>query len=718
MRLGYRLLPAAIFLLAAFPRPAAAQREAYSFVSYAGSDVSLVSSATDEETARINTPILSGDRIVTGASSRAEAVLASGNIVRIDAKSELRFDRMAQTYEAEDERDLLYLLRGAVAIDVREVESQERAFRLDTDDATIVVEGKGQLRIDVGRRGTEVYVTAGQVDVSGRGGQVTLGAGEYAYVRGTDPVGAESYDPPRDRFARFVDERRDRRTSSSATAYVGADYDYESSIANFDDYGSWTYESAYNRWGWRPNVAADWRPYSLGYWRYTPVGLTWVSYEPWGWLPYHYGTWSWDAGTGWFWLPGSVYAPAWVYWSYTPSYVGWCPTGYYGYYPNYYRSTRLWYGTDGGYLRHPYLRGRVDVTRVDPRGWSYVPSRRLGVRLDPARDILRGDRVPMRPGQTAVVATAPLRIDRGSLSAPLAIQNAVRRITTEPAGGRGGPSRVDEGLTTILRRDPHLTPAAERELRGSILSSGRPETLRPVAPDQILAPRSREEAFVRPGNSGSGAGRRSSGESWRTTAAPARQADAGSRVEPRRRDDGWRSPASPAPRNLSPRPADRSRQSDTGWRAPRAVPKENAGAPPVRRNEGDWREAPRRGSPAPRMEAPAPRKEAPAPRNEAPVRRSEGAWREAPRRERIEAPAPRREAVAPRREAAVRPYEPPVRSYEPNRSHEPARRAPAPHAPPAAAPRYAPAPVPQFRSAPAPAPRVAPAAPRGGQPRR
>ena len=46
---------------------------------------------------------------------------------------------------------------------------------------------------------------------------------------------------------------------------------------------------------WRPRVAAGGRPYSNGSWYYTPVGLTWWSYDPWGWYPFHYGNWFFDA---------------------------------------------------------------------------------------------------------------------------------------------------------------------------------------------------------------------------------------------------------------------------------------------------------------------------------------------------------------------------------------------------------------------------------------
>jgi hypothetical protein len=42
-------------------------------------------------------------------------------------------------------------------------------------------------------------------------------------------------------------------------------------------------------------------------------------------MPYHYGTWVWESGYGWVWIPGTVWAPAWVTWCYGDSYVGWAP---------------------------------------------------------------------------------------------------------------------------------------------------------------------------------------------------------------------------------------------------------------------------------------------------------------------------------------------------------------------------------------------------------
>jgi hypothetical protein len=47
--------------------------------------------------------------------------------------------------------------------------------------------------------------------------------------------------------------------------------------------------------------------------------------ERWGWLAYHYGRWGFDASLGWFWVPGTVWGPAWVAWRWGDAYIGWAP---------------------------------------------------------------------------------------------------------------------------------------------------------------------------------------------------------------------------------------------------------------------------------------------------------------------------------------------------------------------------------------------------------
>jgi hypothetical protein len=79
---------------------------------------------------------------------------------------------------------------------------------------------------------------------------------------------------------------------------------------------------------WRPgNVDEDWRPYYEGRWQATNAGWAWMSDEPFGWAVYHYGRWAYEREAGWVWLPGSVWAPAWVSWRWGDGYAGWCPLG-------------------------------------------------------------------------------------------------------------------------------------------------------------------------------------------------------------------------------------------------------------------------------------------------------------------------------------------------------------------------------------------------------
>jgi hypothetical protein len=94
---------------------------------------------------------------------------------------------------------------------------------------------------------------------------------------------------------------------------------------NLSPYGTWVYTSAYGEI-WHPTVvAATWAPYVYGEWVYTDCGWTWVSYDPFGQDPFHYGTWVWVDAYGWCWEPGYVWGPGWVTWAYTDTYIGWAP---------------------------------------------------------------------------------------------------------------------------------------------------------------------------------------------------------------------------------------------------------------------------------------------------------------------------------------------------------------------------------------------------------
>jgi len=90
-------------------------------------------------------------------------------------------------------------------------------------------------------------------------------------------------------------------------------------------YGRWI-EIDYGVVVWRPTIMnRNWSPYNEGRWIWTSDGWYWQSYEPFGYITYHYGRWYFDDYYGWLWYPDYEWAPAWVEWRYDDDYIGWAP---------------------------------------------------------------------------------------------------------------------------------------------------------------------------------------------------------------------------------------------------------------------------------------------------------------------------------------------------------------------------------------------------------
>ncbi|MEI6560534.1 MAG: DUF6600 domain-containing protein [Verrucomicrobiota bacterium] len=106
-----------------------------------------------------------------------------------------------------------------------------------------------------------------------------------------------------------------------AEARVTFSYFYDS----LQPYGEWVDVDTYG-YCWQPRgMERDWRPYTDGYWSYTDAGWTWVSYEDFGSITYHYGRWVNLEDYGWVWKPDYEWGPAWVSWRQSDDYIGWAP---------------------------------------------------------------------------------------------------------------------------------------------------------------------------------------------------------------------------------------------------------------------------------------------------------------------------------------------------------------------------------------------------------
>jgi hypothetical protein len=133
---------------------------------------------------------------------------------------------------------------------------------------------------------------------------------------------------------------------------------------NLSPYGRWIDTPEYGR-VWVPyDTSPDWQPYTDGRWVDTQWGWSFASTVPWGWAVFHYGRWGFAPALGWFWVPGFVWAPAWVSWRYYPGYVCWSPFAPAGFVFG--RHWPGWVAVPGIHFTHPIVRFRVPPAHVAP----------------------------------------------------------------------------------------------------------------------------------------------------------------------------------------------------------------------------------------------------------------------------------------------------------------------------------------------------------------
>ncbi len=241
-----------------------------------------------------------------------------------------------------------------------------------------------------------------------------------------------------------------------ARAQVGVDVTIGGFYEELAPYGRWV-DCSYGQCWVPERVAADWQPYSNGQWIYTEYGWTWVSNDPWGGSPYHYGTWTSIRGHRWAWVPGTVWAPAWVTWNYSNSYVGWAPlppsvvfgaSGYSGRPVVVSRAqyvfvpTRHFVGRNVATVRMPAGRSAEIFRHTRPVTGFAVSGGIVRNTALPVATIERagGGRIETRSIQTA--GTAPRPVSAGT--AHLAVVAPAREVRAAAAARPQSPSRPPE----------------------------------------------------------------------------------------------------------------------------------------------------------------------------------------------------------------------------------------------------------------------------------
>jgi hypothetical protein len=261
-------------------------------------------------------------------------------------------------------------------------------------------------------------------------------------------------------------------------------------------YGTWVDDPSYGR-VWIPDarvVGTNFSPYvSGGHWALDENNdWIWVSEYPFGRVVFHYGRWVWIEGRGWAWVPGLVYAPAWVTWRVpvdTYDYVGWAPIppsylwfgglavwwGYPYYYP--------WVFCPSAYVFYPHVHHYVvydydgqanaahytrpyapqrDYVRQPPRGPAPSAARVPAESVPRARVSAR--EIAASPSPTLGVSGGPgTRRDSAGPSSRQAI--SPRTLTASSSAPRATPSVSpvhSQSLPSLQRSELRSSPSLER----------------------------------------------------------------------------------------------------------------------------------------------------------------------------------------------------------------------------------------------------------------
>ncbi len=307
-------------LLAFAPRAARAQDEAaqgqeepapgVARVSLIHGDVSTMrGDSGDWSTSAINAPLVRGDKISTGARSRAEVELDHANVLRLDQRAEAKLADLTRT------RIQLQVSQGTVNYTV--FKGTEADVEIDTPNVSVHPLGEGSYRIQVNSQNeTQVIVRQGEAEVSTSQGSVTLEKNKLITVQGTDnPEYRIAKAPGHDDWDKWNRDRDDIIENAASWGHTNRNY---TGAHDLDHYGHWEHAPDYGD-VWVPDAGPDFVPYRDGRWVWEPYyGWTWDSYEPWGWAPYHYGRWFLDDDY-WAWWPGPIFPTFRPFWS--PAFV-------------------------------------------------------------------------------------------------------------------------------------------------------------------------------------------------------------------------------------------------------------------------------------------------------------------------------------------------------------------------------------------------------------
>ena len=366
--------------------------------------------SSDWSTATLNSSLTTGDRLVADDGGRAE-LQVGGIAARFGSSTDVTVTNLT------DGLFQLGVPTGTLRLSVYRMNPTD-TIEVDTPNGAVTVLAAGNFRIETNNAGTQTVVSVerGRVELSGPNMSQDLDAGrtESLSATGDGLLIASAPHPGPDGFDAWSQYRDGvlTNTSSPSAAYVNADIP---GAQDLDANGTWETDATDGPIWYPTTVQVGWVPYRYGHWGWVePWGWVWISDEPWGFAPFHYGRWAYVRNR-WGWVPGPRYGRPY----YSPALVAFADGSGFGvgvgvsaWFPLGPRDPYIpWYHHDDRYLRavnRANVRGVTDINvfvHVQDVDRYHYANRTTAMTVVPTDAFARG-----RPVAHEVVHVAPERI--------------------------------------------------------------------------------------------------------------------------------------------------------------------------------------------------------------------------------------------------------------------------------------------------------------------
>ncbi len=260
------------------------------------------------EGAFANIPVTRGSKLRTGQGV-AEVEFEDNSSLRLAPNSVMSFSQLSRTATGTT-LSTVKLESGTAYVSL--AKSKGNLFTLEDGEAKIDVSPGTHLRLEASGAAPEDHqaklaIFEGDAQFEGVSGPSTVAKKQtltFSPDGKTAPMlASKTEEQPLDGWDKTEQSYHKQAASfagSGGSALYGAnDLNYYGSFADLPGCGN----------AWRPYFAsASFDPFANGMYAWYPgAGYSWVSPYPWGWLPFHTGSWQQCGNAGWAWQPGGSF---------------------------------------------------------------------------------------------------------------------------------------------------------------------------------------------------------------------------------------------------------------------------------------------------------------------------------------------------------------------------------------------------------------------------